>query len=415
MSTKEWLSKRVSNLKPSPTLALATQAKALKSEGKDLISLSVGEPDWDTFSFIKEEAISWLNKEKSEATKYTPASGFLDLRKAISQNANKDLNMDYTDKNVIVSSGAKFALFSALQCLVDPGDEVVVPTPYWVSYPSMVELAQGKVVFVRSLAQSDFKLKASNLEKSITKKTKVLILNTPNNPTGAVYSKKELEELAQVLLRHPSIFVISDDIYRALHFQTSSHRAPHLLQVEPRLRDQILVIDGVSKTYSMTGWRLGWTLGHIDLIQAMNHYQSQSLSCASGLSQKAALSAITRPTRDIPKAVEELKRRRDLISSLLEEIPLIRFSKPQGTFYLWLDVSHYLNRYWKGQGQKLSSTRDFARILLTEKLIAVVPGKEFGEEGFIRLSFAVPDKNIEKSVNRLKEFFNELQVSKKQV
>lgn len=399
------LSKRALLLKPSPTLALAQLSKQMKAQGKNVISLSVGEPDWNTFEGIREEAIFHLRKEKSEATRYTPASGFLDLREAICDQAMEDLGIQYSPEQVLVSSGTKFVLFSALQCLVNPGDEVIVPSPYWVSYPVMVELAFGKVIFAPTRKEEGFLLKASEFEKWISENTKGIILNSPNNPTGVEYSEKDLEALASVLQKNPHITVFSDDIYNRLSFNSNAF-SPHILNVAPDLKDRVLVINGVSKSYAMTGWRLGWGIGSLPLIQAMSHFQSQSISCASGLSQKAALKALRSSKKDIEKVLVELKERKEIIVALLKDIPHLEFQNPKGSFFLWLDISYYLKRRWKDQLVKNSS--DFSKIFLREKLVSAVPGKEFGCEGFLRLSFALKREDITEAIRRLKEFLSEI-------
>ena len=398
------LSKRALELKPSPTLALSTLAKKMKAEGKDVISLFVGEPDWDTFTPIKDEARKWLKEENTGATKYTPAAGFPDLRKVISEQVNHDLNLNFTFENVVVASGAKHVLFNALQCLINPGDEVIIPSPYWVSYPPMVKLSDGSSVIVKTYSEDNFKLTSKNLEKAITTKTKALILNTPSNPTGFVYSLKELKNIAAVLKENPNIVTICDDIYNRLHFDSSSEVSPHLLMAEPKLRKQVLIVNGASKTYSMTGWRLGWGVGEKDLIQAMARYNSQSISCVQALSQKAVLYALKESQKDVQSAIQKLKERRDFMSSLLKDIPHIKFKKPEGTFYIWVDVSFYLNKIGKNTNKMISSTSEFSTHLLEEKHVAVVPGIEFGEEGYLRFSFATSKAQMKEALLRLKSF-----------
>ncbi|MCB0384963.1 MAG: pyridoxal phosphate-dependent aminotransferase, partial [Bdellovibrionales bacterium] len=271
------LADRVASLKPSPTLALAAKAKELKKQGHDVYSLTVGEPDWDTFEQIKAAGIEAI---KSGQTKYAPANGLPELREAICEQTILDLGHHYDADQVTVSAGAKFVLYSALQSLINPGDEVIIPSPYWVSYPTMVELAGGLPVIAACGPETGFKLTANALERTITPKTKMIILNSPSNPTGSVYSMEEWKQIGDVLKKHKQVIVLSDDIYNRLVFD-SSDVAPHILQATPDLADRTVVINGVSKTYSMTGWRLGWAVGPKDVIKAMTNLQSQSVSCAS--------------------------------------------------------------------------------------------------------------------------------------
>ena len=277
------LAERVKNLKPSPTLALAAKAREMKKNGLDVISLSVGEPDWDTFAPVKEAGKADIDQG---FTKYLPASGLAELREAVCRQTNADLGTDYKTSQVTITTGAKFVVFAAMQALIDPGDEVIIPAPYWVSYPTMAELAGGVPVAVACDKADGFKLSADKLRAAIGPKTKMLLLNSPSNPTGQVYTKEEFSALAEVLRQHPKMVVLSDDIYNRLVFDESG-LAPHLLQAAPDLAERTVLVNGVSKTYSMTGWRVGWGIGPEAVIAAMGKYQSQSVSCACSISQKA--------------------------------------------------------------------------------------------------------------------------------
>ncbi|MCB0343172.1 MAG: pyridoxal phosphate-dependent aminotransferase [Pseudobdellovibrionaceae bacterium] len=396
------LSQRVSELKPSPTLALAAKAKELKAQGNDVISLSVGEPDWDTFDSVKKAAKQAID---DGITKYTPANGTPELRQAICDQTNSDLGTKYGPNDVTVSTGGKFIIFAALQSVVDPGDEVVIPAPYWVSYPTMVELAGGVPVIAQTKKQDRFKLTADGLKQVLTSKTKAVILNTPSNPTGEVYTAEELDAVAKVLREHPNVCVLSDDIYNRLVFNESG-LAPHLLKQAPDLLDRTLVINGVAKTYSMTGWRVGWALGPQEVIKAMTKYQSQSVSCACSIAQQAALVAIRDGQPEVQAALKKLKERRDLVYSKVSQLPHVSVEAPEGAFYIWPDFSYYLGRAWKGK--QLATSSDLAAAILEDQMVAAVPGIEFGEEGYLRISYALSPQRMEEAIGRIAQFLNQL-------
>jgi aspartate aminotransferase len=390
------LSKRVLALKPSPTLALNAKAKELKSQGRDVISLSVGEPDWDTFEAIRKAGIEAI--ERGE-TKYSPANGILALREALAQKASHELGVGFTPSAVTVSAGAKFVIFAALQSLLDPGDEVIIPAPYWVSYPPMVELAGGLPVCVECSDETNFKLSPEALDKHITPSTKLLILCSPSNPTGQVYSRDELKDLTRVLEKHPHVFVLSDDIYNRLIFD-GVEIAPHLLQVAPQLKDRVLSVNGGSKSYSMTGWRIGWALGPQKWIDAMTNYNSQSVSCAATFTQIAVLEAVKSCDEEVLRAVEKLKRRRDLVVAKTGEISGMQIHPPGGAFYAWLDIRQILGKTF--QGSAIEDSKAFADLMLDKALVAVVPGIEFGLEGYVRASFALSEQKMVEAFDRMK-------------
>ncbi len=392
------LSKRVSCLKGSPTLALAAKAKELKAAGKDVISLSVGEPDWDTFASIKRAGIAAI---EGGQTKYTPAGGTLELKTAIASQTSLDLGLKWTPSEVTVSSGGKYVIFSALQSLLDPEDEVIIPAPYWVSYPDMVQLAGGVPVIATANKSTDFKLNGDTLCRSITNKTKLLILNSPSNPTGEMYSKQELGELAEVLSAHPRVVILSDDIYNRLVFNDEG-LAPHLLHVAPHLKERTVIINGVSKTYSMTGWRLGWALGPAELIEAMGRYQSQSTSCASSITQAASVQAIEGAGPELKEALKLLKNRRDFVFNKLSALEGVEVTKPQGAFYIWPDISSFFGKSF--QGRTVSGSHDFSQALLESEMVVTVPGKDFGLEGYLRLSYALGESRMQEAIDRLQRF-----------
>lgn len=396
------ISNRAKGLKGSPTLALAAKAKELQNEGKDVISLSVGEPDWDTFASIKQAAIRAI---EGGQTKYTPTSGTIELRRAIAKKTQDELGLPFTPQQVTVSSGGKYVLFSALQCLINPGDRVIIPSPFWVSYPEMVELAGGLPVIVPCPADSNFKLTPSSLEKSLSLGAKMLILNSPSNPTGEMYTADELKALSDVLLRHPEVVVLSDDIYNKLVF-CQPPLAPHILHVCPELTNRTLIINGVSKTYSMTGWRLGWAVGPIDVIQVMDKYQSQSTSCASSISQAATLAALTGGDQELHGALEMLKQRRDFIYGELKTLKGVQVTEPQGAFYIWPNISSFFGKTFRNQ--KIGGSLDFSRLLLEAESVATVPGSDFGLEGYLRMSFVLEQSRMHQAIDRIKKFISEI-------
>lgn len=397
------LSKRVQSLKPSPTLALAAKAGELRSQGEDVISLSVGEPDWDTFDSIKQAGITAIQQGK---TKYAPSAGLPELREAIAEQTSKDLGVQFSPSEVTVSTGGKFIIYSALQCLIDPGHEVLIPAPYWVSYPTMVELAGGQPVIVSCGEESGFRLTPEALRGCINDSSRLLILNTPSNPTGLMYSESELLALGAVLEEHPRLLVLSDDIYNRLVFNDSG-LAPHLLQACPRLKDRCVIVNGLSKTYSMTGWRMGWAIGPQELIQAMNRLQSQSVSCASPFTQLAGLAAIQGGEGELKSSLEHLHKRKDFVVKALGSLPDVKVHEPHGAFYVWTDISAYLGRSFKGQ--KLSHSREFAQALLEDQKLVVVPGQEFGLDGYLRISYAIEEARMAQAVERLGAFLAEVQ------
>jgi aspartate aminotransferase len=395
------LAKRAQLLKPSPILMLAARAAELKTAGHNVISLTIGEPDWDTYDNIKEVAIGAI---RVGMTKYTPSNGIPELRKAVAEQVSNDLGIAFDPSQVTVSAGAKFVLFAALQALVNPGDEVILVAPFWASYSTMVELADGTPRIVVCDEKINFKLTPELLRGAITPKSKVLLLNSPSNPTGKVYTRSELKELAAVLRDHPQLVIISDDIYNRLSFEEKL--APHLLHVAPDLRDRVVILNGASKSYAMTGWRLGWALGPKEVINAMSSYQSQSVSCATAVSQHAAVEAIRNSEPYVAATVAKLKDRRDYLINELHRIDGIRVAIPEGAFYLWMNVSAYMGRSFKGK--KLATSNELAEALLNEHMVAVVPGAEFGLDGYFRLSYALEKEKGREAVERMKTFFYSL-------
>lgn len=396
------LSKRAQNLKTSPTLFLVAKAKELAAQGHDVISLTVGEPDWETFPSVAEAGIEAINKGY---TKYTAASGTIELRKAVTEKIKEELGLIYTPKEITVASGAKYVIFAALQMICSPGDEVILGAPYWVSYPTMIELADGVPVIIETGEKENFKITAAQLEKAITPKTRGFLFCSPSNPTGLQYSAEELTALAEVLRKHPQVAIISDDIYNRLVFD-GSKVAPHLLKVAPDLKDRTIMINGGSKAYSMTGWRIGWAAGPEKIITAMADYQSQSTGSPSSIAQHAALAGIKKSEGDIAAVVKKLIARSEAGLKELATIPQFKVAKPDGAFYFWVDLKSCLGKTY--QGQVIKTSKDFCDILLDKFYVATVPGSECGTDGYMRLSFAVSEETMKRGIQRMKELVDQL-------
>ncbi|MBC7458909.1 MAG: pyridoxal phosphate-dependent aminotransferase [Bdellovibrionaceae bacterium] len=396
------LSLRAQSLKTSPTLFLVAKAKELQSKGHNVISLTVGEPDWATYPVAAQAGHEAIEKG---ITKYTAASGTIELKKAILERLKTDLKFEYAANEVVVTSGAKFAIFAALQVLCDPKDEVIIHSPYWVSYPTMIELADAVPKIVTCTEESNFKITAEQLRKAITPQTKVFLFCSPANPTGFVYSKEELKKIADVLKEFPRVHVISDDMYNRLMFD-GSNCAPHILETAPELRPRTIIINGGSKAYSMTGWRIGWAIGPQKIIQALGDYASQSTGAPCSISQYAVTPALLQCEPNIKETNEILKKR--LASAQLEfkSIPEFKIFEPQGAFYLWVDVKKALGRSY--EGQKVDTSKDFCQILLEKFFVATVPGEEFGNPGYMRLSFAIDSAKMSEAIARMKSFVGQL-------
>jgi len=374
-------------ISPSTTLKVLENAFKKRAEGKDISILAAGEPDFDTPDYIKEAAIRAIKEGK---TKYTPVAGIPELRRAIVGWTEQRIGINYSPDAVLVSSGAKQSIFNVLFTLIEKGDEVIIITPYWVSYPEMVRLAGGSPVFVDSA--EDFHLDIDAIGRSITDRTRAIILNSPNNPTGVVYTREEMEELAG-LLREKEIYVISDEIYDCLVYEGKKN---YSIAKVKGMRDKTFVVNGVSKSFAMTGWRIGWVLGPERIIKLAKSIQSHTTSCPSSISQYAALAALTKDDGSIERMRATFEKRRNRCIELLSEIPGISFPRPDGAFYLFLDVSRYTH-----------SSFGFATELVDHDL-AIIPGIAFGKEGYLRLSYASSLEEIEKGIRHLKEFIEGL-------
>lgn len=386
------LAKRVQNVQASATLAISAKAKALKKEGHDVVGFGAGEPDFDTPEFIKQAAIEALNQGQ---TKYTPASGMPELKEAIREKFLRDNNIDYETSQITVNIGAKHSIFNIIQVICDIGDEVIIPAPYWVSYPEMVKLAGGKPVILQTSFENEFKIQPAELERIITNKTKALILNYPSNPTGTVYTEDELREIGEVVKKY-KILVISDEIYEKLIYD--DYKFVSFAALDEELKNLTVTVNGVSKAYSMTGWRIGYAAGPKEIIDAINRLQSHSTSNPVTFAQIGAIEALRGDQSVVSMMVSEFDKRRKRIYDLATSIPGVKAFMPKGAFYLFPDFSDVVKRLG------YSSAFDFAIDLLEKAKVAVVPGEPFGAPGFIRLSYATSMQNIEKGLDRIKEF-----------
>ena len=384
----------------SPTLALDAKTKKLVSEGVDVLSFGVGEPDFDTPDHIKDAAIEAIRKG---FTKYTPSSGIPELRQAICDKLRKDNALDYKPAEVIVSVGAKHSIYNAVMVLCEEGDEVLLPVPYWVSYPEMIKLAGGKPVYLRTGIETGFKVTSEQLEKAITPKTSLLIFNSPSNPTGAIYTEEEMRKIAEVCLKH-HVAVISDEIYEKLIYE-GKHVS--FAALSPEVKANTVTVNGVSKSYSMTGWRIGYAAGPRDVIDAMGNLQSHSTSNPTSISQKAAVAGLTGPQEPLEMMRVEFEKRRNYMVKRLGEMPGFKCLLPPGAFYTYPEVSALIGR--KIAGKLVTSDSVLADILLDDARIAVVPGQAFGSSGNLRFSYATSMKVIEEGMNRLAKILTTVQ------
>ncbi len=393
-----FLSDTLARVKPSPTIAVTTKAAELKAEGRDVIGLGAGEPDFDTPQNIKDAAKTAIDAGK---TKYTPVDGIPDLKKAICAKFKRDNGLDYTPAQVTVGTGGKQVLYNALMATLNPGDEVVIPAPYWVSYPDMVLLAGGEPVIAEATAESAYKLTPEALEAAITPKTKWLIFNSPSNPTGAGYTWDELKSLTDVLMRHPHVWVMSDDMYEHLVYDDFKFCTP--AQVEPGLYERTLTVNGVSKAYAMTGWRIGYAAGPVDLIKAMGKIQSQSTSNPCSVSQWAAVEALTGPQDYIAENNRTFQRRRDLVVEMLNAAEGVVCPVPEGAFYVYPSIAGCIGKTSEG-GTLIEDDEAFATALLEEKGVAVVFGAAFGTSPCFRVSYATSDEALREACTRIQAF-----------
>jgi len=386
------LSKRLDQIKPSATLAVAAKAAELKSQGIDVINMGTGEPDFATPEHIKQAAITAINNNQ---TRYTPVDGTVELKTAIIAKLKRDNKLNYTPEKIIVSNGAKHSLFNALTATLNRGDEVIIPVPYWVSYPDMVQLCGGKPVIIATDHHQGFKITPEQLKQTITTKTKAIILNSPTNPTGMVYSETELQGLAEVLLKHPEIFIITDDIYE--HIMWNKHSFCNIINACPELYDRTILINGVSKAYAMTGWRIGFAAGPHAVIKAMKKVQSQSTSGPSSISQAAAAAAFSGDQSCLKPMVQAFHERHDMFVKGINKIPGFDCLPAHGAFYLFPHVQAAIDKL-----ANINNDVEFANYLLEKAHIATVPGSAFGAPGYLRLSYACSTEQIQEVLTRIK-------------
>jgi len=388
----EALSARINSLPVSATLAMAAKARELKNEGIDVIGLSLGEPDFNTPEFIKDAAIQAVNDNYNS---YSPVDGYADLKQAIITKFKRDNGLDYAANQIVVSTGAKQSIANVCMVLLNPGDEVLLPAPYWVSYSAIATLAEAKSTIIPTSIEDDFKITPTQLEAAITPKTKLIMFNSPNNPSGTIYTEEEYRALAKVLEKYPDIYILSDEIYEHINYGT-----PHFsLAAIPELYDRTITVNGVAKAFAMTGWRIGYIGAPAWIAKACNKMQGQITSGANCIAQRATITALEAPVSNIQYMVDEFKSRRELIISLLAEIPEIKLNQPQGAFYVFPDVSAYFGKTLRGKN--IENASDFALYLLEEAHVATVTGDAFGNGDCIRISYAASVDNIKEAIGRI--------------
>ena len=396
------LSDNISRIKPSATMAVTNKARELKAAGKDIIGLGAGEPDFDTPENIKTAAINAINDGD---TKYTAVDGTPSLKKAIIEKFKRENNLDYLADQISVGTGGKQIIFNALLATVNPGDEVIIPAPYWVSYPDIVDFAGGESIIVKCNETSNFKITAEQLEENISKNTKWFILNSPSNPTGSCYTESELSEISKVIEKFPHVNVMTDDIYEHLVYDDFVFKT--ISEVNPNIKNQTLTINGVSKAYAMTGWRIGYAAGEQKLIKAMGKLQSQSTSNPSSVSQAAAVEALNGDQSFLKTRAEVFKKRRDYVVNALNKIDGVSCKMPEGAFYVFPNCSGIIGKKTKN-GKILDNDEDVVTALLEDAGVAVVQGSAFGLEGYFRISYATSDELLSSACNRISEFCSEL-------
>lgn len=389
------LSKKALNIQPSLTLDISAKAKSMKAEGIDVISFGAGEPDFNTPENIQKKGI---NAIKEGLTKYTSTSGIIELKKAICAKLKRDNGLMYSPENIIVSSGAKHSIFNALMAILNPGDEVIFGVPYWVSYPEMVKLADGVPVYINTKEDNEFKFTVEDLKKVQTENTKAIIINSPNNPTGSVYSKKEIEEIANWAVEN-NIFVISDEIYEKLIYGDKEHMS--IASVNEKIKKLTILINGVSKSHAMTGWRIGYAAAHKDIVKVITNIQSHSTSNPSSISQYASVEALDGDQSSVYKMKKEFIKRRDYMVDAINNINGLSCKKPEGAFYIMMNFTKLIGKTINGH--TIETSMDFSNLLLDEAKVAVIPGVAFGDDKYVRLSYATSLENIENGLSRVKK------------
>ena len=392
-------SKKAMGISPSLTLGIDTLSKEMKAQGQDVVSFGVGEPDFDTPVYIKEAAKAAIDRGY---TKYTPVPGIMELREAIAERYRQVYGLSYTAANVVVSNGAKQSLYNIFQAILDPGDEVIIISPYWVTYPELVKMASGTPVIVEAKEEDHFQPDISKIEEAVTERTRAIIVNNPSNPCGNVYSRESLEEIAQIAQKY-DLVIVSDEIYDVLCYQGDMIS---IAGISEDAKERTVIVNGMSKAFAMTGWRMGYTISDPALAKVMTSYQSHSSSNPSSISQHAALAALLGPKDDMKEMVTAFAARAKLIYQLLNEIPGVSCQMPAGAFYVLPNIKSAFGKCYRGV--RIENSVQFAELLLKEKLVAVVPGIAFGAEGYMRLSYATSEENIKKGIGRIREYFCEL-------
>ena len=392
---KQYLSDRINAMEVSATLGMAAKTRELKAEGKDIIGLSLGEPDFDIPDFIKEAAIEAIQQNYS---KYTPIDGYLELREAICEKFKRDNNLNYKPSQIVVSTGAKQCLANVALAMLNPGDEVIFPAPYWVSYKEIAKMAGGVPIEVHTTIENNFKITPAQLEAAITSKTKMVWFNTPCNPSGSIYSKAELEALAVVLRKYPHIFILSDEIYEYINF--TNERVTSVAEIDS-LYERTITVNGMSKAFAMTGWRIGYMGAPEWIAKACAKVQGQVTSGANAIAQRASIVALKAPKSKIQYMVDEFKCRRDLVLQLLNEIEGFKLNIPEGAFYVFPDISSFFGKTLRGR--IINNATDFSLYLLEEAMVATVTGEAFGDANCIRFSYAASEKDLREAIRRIKE------------
>ncbi len=391
------IAKKASSISPSSTLAIDSKFKSMKAQGIDVVGFGAGEPDFDTPQHIKQAAIDAIMAGK---TKYTPASGTLELKEAVCRKFERDNSLCYKPENIVVSNGAKHSLVNAFMAICDPGDEVIIPAPYWVSYPEMVKLADGVPVILNTTEENGFKFSVDELKAAITPKTRAIVINSPSNPTGMIYTKDELEKIAEVAVEN-NIYVVSDEIYEHLSYE---QKHVSIASLGDKIKDLTIIINGVSKTYAMTGWRIGFTASNAQIAKVMSNVQSHATSNPNTIAQSATVAALDGPTDDIKIMVKAFVERRNYMVERINSIDGVSCKMPGGAFYVMMNISNIVGR--EIAGCKINGSDDFANAFLEKANVAVVPGSGFGAENYVRWSYATSMENIKEGLDRLEKFLN---------
>ena len=392
----KFLTDKVNNLSASATLAMAAKARELRSKGVDVIGLSLGEPDFNIPEFIKEAAVKAINDNYNS---YTPVDGYVDLKKAISRKFSRDNNLNYSPSQIVVSTGAKQSIANVIEAMINPGDEVILLAPFWVSYSAMIEICGGIPVIVKSDITSNFKVTASKIKDNITSKTKMIIVNSPNNPSGSVYNENELRQIGKMLMDYPKIFVLSDEIYEHINYGVKHFSFASI----PEMYDRTITVNGVAKAFAMTGWRIGYLGAPEWLAKACTKLQGQSTSGANCIAQKATIAALDANVNQIKYMIDEFSERRELIIDLLSEIEGFKLNNPDGAFYIFPDISYFFGKTINGF--EIKNSTDFSLFILEKAHVATVTGEAFGSPNNIRISYAASRENIKKAVERIKSIF----------